>query len=97
MNLLTDSPVSNILGFVVVVLLVFVLDECFLIEPLPGWVLESILWICLLCPSPWLWKYRFIIGSKLLNFLGDSLISNILSKGFMVVVMMMFLLWKPLE
>jgi hypothetical protein len=40
-----------------VVVLVMVLVFVFMLwQPLPGWVFESILWICLLSSSPWLWK-----------------------------------------
>jgi len=41
--------ITNIFGFMVVVMFL-------LLEPLPGWVLKSILWISFLGSSPWLWE-----------------------------------------
>jgi hypothetical protein len=47
------------------------------IEPLPRWVLETINWVWFLDSSPWLWQDRFVIGGESVNFLNDSVITNV--------------------
>ena len=69
MNSLIDFLITNISHH---------FSSTLLRKPLPWWVLESINWIRFLNTSPWLWKDWFIVCSKLLNFLSDSFISNVL-------------------
>jgi len=57
MNLLSNSVISDVLCFMVVLLVMLVplLNKCSLVKPLELWVLEPVLWISLLHSSPWLW------------------------------------------
>jgi hypothetical protein len=62
-DLLNNTSVTDILGFVVLlmVMLMLLFGKGFLIEPLERWVLKSIDWIGLLDSSPWLWEYALIV------------------------------------
>jgi len=82
LNFFSDTLVSNISGFMVVVMLL-------LWKILPRWILESILWISLLCSSPWLWEYTLIVSYKLLNFFSNTLVSNV--SCFMMLMMSMLI------
>jgi hypothetical protein len=68
------------------------------------WVLESINWISFLDSSPWLWENTLVVVGKAMNFLSDTVVSNILGLVVMLVVMLMLVLllnesWlvEPLE
>jgi len=97
MDCLVDSFVSNIFALMVVMMMMLRQCCCWCccrcccwINPLPRSVSGSICWVCLINSSPWLWKDALIIGSKSVNSLIDSLVSNIVA--LVMVVMMMSLL-----
>jgi len=70
MDFLINSLVTDILLFLLS-------KSSWFIEPLESWVLETILWISLLYPSPRLWEYRSVVGCKSMDFLINSLITDI--------------------
>ena len=48
------------------------------IKPSEFWVKETLSWVSFLNSSPWLWEDWFIVGSKTMNFLIDSLVTDVL-------------------
>jgi len=63
MNLLSNSVITDVLCFMVVLLVMLVplLNKCSLVKPLELWVLEPVLWISLLHSSPWLWENTLVV------------------------------------
>jgi hypothetical protein len=77
---------------VFMVVLMLLLNKRSLIEPLERWIFKSVDWIWLLDSSPWLRKNTLVSRSKSMDFLYDSIVTNVSCFVMMFVVMFMFLL-----
>jgi len=83
MDFFINSLITN-------VLLVLLGKSCWFVKPLESWVLESVLWVSFFDSSPWLWENRSVIGCETVDFLINSLVTNVLLG--MVMLVMMFVL-----
>ena len=74
----------------------FVLSKCWFVKPLECWVEHTVFWVGFLYSSPWLWEDGFVVGGESMDFLIDTLVTNISGLGMVVVfvVMLMLLLGK---